>query len=458
MKFPISPLDGRYASSLEEQSKYFSEYALMKARCIVEAKYSLALNELNIFEEKLSASEIDSLNEIIHNFSIEDYEAIKNIEAQTKHDVKACEIFLRQKTKAKNEHIFHFALTSEDINNLAYNILVKEYLEQIHIPQLKKLLEILVQKAEFWKAKPFPTHTHGQKASPSTAGKELAVFLNRLLPYIQNLSTFKFFGKLNGAVGNFSAMLAACPHINWLKFSEEFIESLGLEINICTTQIEAHDYFANYFNITRQINNIVLDLNTDCWLYISYGFFSEESQKQEVGSSTMPHKVNPINFENSEGNIAISNSLLSMMSDKLCRSRMQRDLSDSTVLRNVGVALSHSYLAINETIKGLNKLKFNEDFCLNILEQSPEVLAEPIQTILKLADVNDPYTLLKEYTRGKVVTEKMLFELVDTLNIEAKYKKQIYQLSPSSYIGAAAEICDLVTNKVNLFLKGIRSL
>lgn len=453
MKFPISPLDGRYANSLEAQGEYFSEYALMKARCIVEAKYSLALNNLNIFEEKLSPAEITALENIINNFSWEDYQSIKNIEAETRHDVKACEIFLREKTKAKNEAIFHFALTSEDINNLAYNILMKEYVEKIHLPQLKEILKTLGEKAALWKDKPFPTHTHGQKASPSTAGKELAVFINRLLPYVKALSSFRFYGKLNGAVGNFSAMYAACPHIDWISFSKNFIQSLGLEMNLCTTQIEPHDYFANYFNIARQINNIILDLNTDCWLYISYGFFSEESKKKEVGSSTMPHKVNPINFENSEGNIAISNSLLAMMADKLCRSRMQRDLSDSTVLRNVGVALSHAYLATNETMKGLNKLKFNEAFCLDVLAQSPEVLAEPIQTILKLANIPDPYTLLKEHTRGQKTTQAMLFDLVKSLDIAEKYKTQIFNLRPENYIGAAAGICQLVLDELKIFLE-----
>ena len=452
MHFSISPLDGRYAKSLPQHGEYFSEYALMRARCIVEAKYSLALNQLNIFEKGLSAEEIKALEAIIANFSLADYEAIKAIEAETKHDVKACEMFLRIRTKVENEHIFHFALTSEDINNLAYNLMLKDYVEQCQKPQLKKLLSTLVEKVKLWQHKPFPTRTHGQKASPSTAGKELAVFINRLLPYVKAIEDFQFYGKLNGAVGNFSAMYAALPQINWIAFSQQFIEDLGLQMNICTTQIEPHDYFANYFNLSRQINNIIADLDTDCWLYISYGLFQEETQKKEVGSSTMPHKVNPINFENSEGNIAISNSLLAMMSDKLCRSRMQRDLSDSTVLRNIGVALGHAYLAINETMKGLNKLKLNENLCLEILEQSPEVLAEPIQTILKLAGVADPYSLLKEHTRGKAITMEMLLNLVDNLSIEDKYKKQIFALTPETYIGVAGDICAIVLEKADQYL------
>jgi len=277
----------------------------------------------------------------------------------------------------------------------------------------------------------------------------LAVYINRIVRIYKQLKTFTFSGKLNGAIGNYSAWLSAFPEYDWLNFSHKFLEQYGLEPNIATTQIEDHDTWATYFNLTRQINNIVMDLDVDCWLYISNDLFFEKSVEGEVGSSTMPHKVNPINFENSEGNLMLSNSLLGMMADKLCRSRMQRDLSDSTVQRNMGVALSHSYLAISETIRGLNKLQINEEKCLHDLEHSPELLAEPIQTILKTVGIEDPYTLLKKATRGQKPTRKMLMDLVDSLDIEDTLKARIHALTPQNYIGDGVRICELVLNVAN---------
>jgi adenylosuccinate lyase len=370
MNYPISPLDGRYGERLRHLSAYFSEFALMRARCQIELRYVKALNETGLFP-KLSDDELERIDQVIDIFCDSDYQRIKAIEQTTRHDVKACEFFLQEKLNLSSNNLIHFGLTSEDANNLAYNLSLKAYLEKEHLPVLKKLLALLCDLASQWQTIPFPARTHGQKASPTTAGKEIAVFINRLLRPYRTLKTFRFMGKLNGAVGNFSAMLAAFPDYDWMSFSHQFVESLGLTPNIATTQIEDHDTWAEYFNLTRQINNIVIDLNQDFWSYISRDLFQEQTTAGEVGSSTMPHKVNPINFENSEGNLMLSNPLLTMLSDKLCRSRMQRDLSDSTVERNIGVALTHSYLALTETIQGLNKVRINETTCRDELEHSP---------------------------------------------------------------------------------------
>ncbi len=447
----ISPLDGRYAQKVAALSPYFSEKALMHARCIVECWYILALDEHKIFEP-LQAEHQERIQQVIQNFSAQDYIEIKKIEEITRHDVKACELFLQQKLSLPDNNIIHFGLTSEDVNNLAHTYLLDAYLKKEQLPQLKGLMEKLSELANDWKAIPFPARTHGQKASPSTAGKELAVFLHRMNRIYKALKHFQFAGKLNGAVGNYSAMQAAIPSIDWHQFAAQFFEKHGFQHNIATTQIEDHDTWANYFNLTRQFNNIVIDLNLDCWLYISKELFFEKTKAGEVGSSTMPHKVNPINFENSEGNLLLSNSLLSMMSDKLCRSRMQRDLSDSTVERNFGVALGHAYLGISETLRGLNKLQINETQCRSELEDSPELLAEPIQTILRLAKVKDPYTLLKQASRGKKIDRQSLMDLVESLHIEERFKDQIRQLKVVEYIGEAERICDLVIEEMKEIL------
>jgi adenylosuccinate lyase len=443
MNYPISPLDGRYGERLRHLSAYFSEFALMRARCQIELRYVKALNETGLFP-KLSDDELERIDQVIDIFCDSDYQRIKAIEQTTRHDVKACEFFLQEKLNLSSNNLIHFGLTSEDANNLAYNLSLKAYLEKEHLPVLKKLLALLCDLASQWQTIPFPARTHGQKASPTTAGKEIAVFINRLLRPYRTLKTFRFMGKLNGAVGNFSAMLAAFPDYDWMSFSHQFVESLGLTPNIATTQIEDHDTWAEYFNLTRQINNIVLDLNQDFWSYISRDLFQEQTTAGEVGSSTMPHKVNPINFENSEGNLMLSNSLLTMLSDKLCRSRMQRDLSDSTVERNIGVALTHSYLALTETIQGLNKVRINETTCRDELEHSPELLAEPIQTILRTVIQGDPYTLLKRLTRGKTITQEDLLQFINRLEVSPKIKAQLKGLQVTSYIGDAVRICEKV--------------
>ncbi len=451
--YEISPLDGRYGKRLQQLGAYFSEYALMRARCEVELRYVLALDETGLFAA-LSDDEKARIAAALEQFSDDDYQKIKTIEQTTRHDVKACEIFLREKIRLRDSNLIHFALTSEDANNLAYNLMLKGYLEQQHLPQLRHLIEQLCRLAAEWKTIPFPARTHGQKASPTTAGKEVAVFINRLLRQYRKVSAFTFSGKLNGAVGNFSAMLAAFPDYDWMAFSYKFVESLGMTPNIATTQIEDHDTWAEYFNITRQINNIVIDLNQDFWTYISRDLFHEETQAGEIGSSTMPHKVNPINFENSEGNLMLSNTLLGLLSEKLCRSRMQRDLSDSTVERNIGVAFAHSYLAITETLKGLQKVRINTSECLAELENSPELLAEPIQTILKIAGVDDPYSLLKQVTRGKAISYEKLHQFIEDLQIDKDVKTRLKNLQVPSYFGDAERICDAVLEQATDLTRG----
>jgi len=448
----ISPLDGRYAGKLVPHRKYFSEKGLMYYRCKVELLYVLALDEAGLFEP-LNATEKANIQDCIDNFTDADYQRIKEIESVTNHDVKACEMFLRERTQLRDVNMLHFALTSEDANNLAYTFMLKDYLEEQHLPQIEAVLNKLIELADAWKNIPFPCRTHGQKASPSTAGKEIAVFINRITRIYKELKNFTFLGKINGAVGNYSAMLAAFPDFDWLNFAHNFLRKHGLEPNIATTQIEDHDTYATYFNWTRQINNITMDLDVDCWLYISKDLFSEKVKAGEVGSSTMPHKVNPINFENSEGNLMLANSMLTFLSDKLCRSRMQRDLSDSTVQRNMGSALSYSSLGMTELMRGLNKLKINETNCRNELQDSPELLAEPIQTILKIVGVDDPYTLLKKVSRGQKPTREMLMELVKGLDIDQAVKDRIYKWEAVDYVGDAVRICDLTVEAAREAMK-----
>jgi adenylosuccinate lyase len=449
----ISPLDGRYAGKLVPHREYFSEKGLMYYRCKVELLYVLALDDAELFEP-LNEKEKANIQDCIDNFTDDDYKRIKEIESVTNHDVKACEIFLRERTQMRDVNMLHFALTSEDVNNLAYNFMLKDYLEEQHLPQVESVLNKLIKLAEQWKKIPFPCRTHGQKASPSTAGKEFAVFINRITRIYKELKNFTFLGKINGAVGNYSAMLSAFPDFDWLTFAHDFLQKHGLEPNICTTQIEDHDTFGTYFNWTRQLNNIVVDLDVDCWLYISKSLFSEKVKAGEVGSSTMPHKVNPINFENSEGNMMLANSMLGFLTDKLSRSRMQRDLSDSTVQRNMGSALAYSSLGITELMRGLNKLQINENVCRTELDDSPELLTEPIQTILKIEGVDDPYTLLKKVSRGQKPTREMLMELVRGLDINQKTKDRIYKLESVDYIGDAVRICDLVIKTTKEVIEG----
>jgi adenylosuccinate lyase len=438
----LSPLDGRYGDRLAHLSAWFSERALMRARCEIELDWLEALGAAEVFPP-LDAAEQGRVEALRRDFSSGDYDRIKVIEETTRHDVKACEIFLREKLELALPGALHFGLTSEDVNNLAYSTLLDGYRRAAQLPLLDRLLARLLDLAERWKAVPFPTRTHGQKASPSTAGKEVAVFLSRLVRLRRRLASFRFRGKLNGATGNWSAMIAAFPAFDWVALSRRFVEERGLEANVVTTQIEDHDAWAEYFNLVRSVNNVLIDLDRDFWLYLCLALLRAPARAGEVGSSTMPHKVNPIRFENSEGNLSLSNALLGELSNKLCCSRMQRDLSDSTVERNIGVALAHAHLAAEETLEGLLRVDLDADECRRQLEASPELLAEPIQTVLRAAGVEDAYDLLKELTRGKTVDAEALRVFVDRLAVGEDVKARLRSLDVTGYVGAATQVCEL---------------
>lgn len=449
---PISPLDGRYGKKTVRLGKYFSEFALMQKRTEVELKYLIALNETGLFV-KFTKKEMSNIKNIINDFKLEYYSEIKNIEKKLNHDVKSVEVFLIEKLSLKNPNMIHFGLTSEDVNNLSYSLLLKEYLKNEQLPQVEKMMKTFFEKADGWKSTIFPARTHGQMASPTTAGKEISVFLNRLFLQYKRLNKFKFCGKLNGATGNYSAMYSTFPKYNWIKFSNEFVEGLDLVPNEVTTQIDSHDIWAEYFSIIIQINNILIDLDKDIWLYLMLGYFTISSNKNEVGSSTMPHKINPINFENSEGNLELSNSMLEFFIRKLTNSRLQRDLSDSTVSRNLGVGLTHAFLGLNETITGLKKVNINEEKCKNEIENHPELLAEPIQTILRRAGFKDPYYEMKKLTRGKMITGKTITKFIGNLKCGKNVKDELYKLDVLNYIGKAEKITKNVLNKVKNYLK-----
>ena len=442
----VSPLDGRYGKRLEHLSAYFSEFALMRSRVFVELIFLEALDETKLFPA-LNAQEKERIAHYKNDFNLADYRRIKAIEQTINHDVKSCELFLRENLRLRRPNMIHFGLTSEDVNNLAYTFLFRDYLQKEQLPQLKEMLRLLLHRVRSWRKIPFPARTHGQMASPTTAGKEFAVYLTRLLRLYRALKEFRFSGKLNGATGNFSALKAAFPQYDWLAFSRNFLQKHGLEANLVTTQIEDHDTWIAYLNLSKQVNNIVLDLDRDVWLYLTLGYLLLSADKQAVGSSTMPHKVNPINFENSEGNMQISVALINGLADKLSNSRLQRDLSDSTVTRNIGVALAHAHLAMQETLRGLQKLSVNREYCLKELEAHPELLAEPIQTILRREGTDDPYALLKEVTRGHRVTLADLHRLIDGLDIAPQVKAELKALRVSEYTGDAERICDAVITR-----------
>ena len=437
----ISPLDGRYAVALAPLGDCFSESALVRERCAVELLFLKALDSVSVFPA-LTTGEIARIDDALASFSDNDFARVKEIEAETNHDVKACEMYLREKLSLDHPEMIHFGLTSADINNLAYARILKRYRDEHQLPQLRKLIETVVGLAEEWKSIPFPARTHGQTASPTTAGKEMAVFSSRLVRQARQLVAHRFRGKLNGATGTYSALVAAVPDVDWSAFSKTFVEGMGLEWNPCTTQIESGDSLAEYLGITARINNIVLDLDLDLWQYILRGEIVQKTVAGEVGSSTMPHKVNPIRFENSEGNIVIANALLPALANKLTQSRMQRDLSGSTVQRNVGVALAHSYLALQQTMKGLDRIDINREVALQSVQSHPEVLAEAIQTILRAEGVANPYDLLKTLTRGQSLAIQDLQTWIAGLDLDDAVKVRLRALTPAGYIGLAQRICE----------------
>lgn len=445
----ISPIDGRYEKDVKELSAYFSEYALFQYRLRVEIEYLIALgNEKGVRELKpFTRAEQARLHAMVKKFSVQDAKRVSAIEKTTNHDVKALEYFVKEKlakTSFRNRlEWFHFALTSEDVNNLAYALMWKDALALVVLPSLQKILKQLNTFASRTKNDAMLSFTHGQPATPTTVGKELAVFAARLLRQYMQLTQHNLCGKLGGAVGTWSAHVLAYPNVNWLRFSEQFIRRLGLEPNLVTTQIENHDSLAESAHILMRANAILLDLTRDMWLYISRGIFTQKKREGEIGSSTMPHKINPIMFENAEGNLGLANALLTHLAEKLPISRMQRDLSDSTVLRNQGVALAHSLLAIKNLLKGLARVAVNKTQLAKELTDHPEVLAEAVQTILRKVSYEKPYEALKELTRGERVTLTSLSAFVKSLDIPRAEKKKLLRLTPQEYTGLAAKIVSL---------------
>ncbi|MFA6458331.1 MAG: adenylosuccinate lyase [Patescibacteria group bacterium] len=446
MLLSLSPLDGRYAAKVAVLRPYFSEFALMKYRTVVELKYLEALGDEAKIREvaKFSAAERKLVDQMLLNFSGKDAAEIKQIEATTNHDVKAVEYFLQRKLEKtslrKRIPFLHFALTSEDVNNLAYALMVRDAGKYEILPELKKLHAEILRRAKNWKNLPMLARTHGQPATPTTLGKEFFVFAKRLERKITQLSKQEILGKLNGATGTFAAHAIAFPEVNWESFSQKFIRKLGLTPNLATTQIESHDWIAEVCDELRGVNNILTDLARDIWNYISWGFFKLQKKEGEVGSSTMPHKINPIDFENAEGNFGLANALLGFLSDKLPISRMQRDLTDSTVLRNLGVAVGHAFLGWQSLTKGLGKLEVNRPKILADLEANPEVLAEAIQTILRKNGDASAYEKLKKLTRGEQLSVELIHEFVQNLDIPAADKKRLLALTPEKYVGIAGKL------------------
>ena len=440
----ISPVDGRYQNKTDVLRPIFSEYGLFRFRVLVEIEWLKKLSKNpNIKEiESFSASSISLLDNIKNNFSIDDAKQIKKIEKITNHDMKAVEYFIREKIqsdpKLKNVSQFiHFACTSEDINNLSYALMLKDARENILLPKLQKLIIILQEMSDSYASIPMLSRTHGQTASPTTLGKEMAIYVYRALRQMKQFENIELLGKLNGAVGNFNAHFAAYPDINWMSLSKEFIEELGLTWNPYTTQIEPHDYMAEYFHTLARTNTILIDLCRDLWGYISLGYFNLKPIKGEVGSSTMPHKVNPIDFENAEGNFGIADSIFEHLAMKLPTSRWQRDLSDSTVLRNAGVGIAHTIIAFDSTVAGLSKIDINKDVIHEDLEDSWEVLTEPIQTVMRRYNIDNAYEKLKELSRGQKINKEILHYFIEQLDIPDDAKSRLKELNPSNYLGNA---------------------
>ena len=443
----ISPVDGRYASRVAELRELFSEYALIKHRVIVEIRWlqhlanTSAITEVPPFSQHTHAA----LDEIISKFSVEDAQRVKNIERTTNHDVKAVEYFLKEKTAGNSEiatvsEFWHFACTSEDINNLSHALMLMSARNQVLLPLMDEVIESINRIAVNNVAVPMLAHTHGQPASPTTIGKEFANVVYRLTRQRDQITSIPMLGKINGAVGNYNAHTAAYPGIDWPTLAKDFVTSLGLSFNPMTIQIEPHDYMAEFFHCLVRFNNIVLDLDRDIWTYIAFAYFKQKTVAGEVGSSTMPHKVNPIDFENSEGNLGIANALFDHLANKLPISRMQRDLTDSTVLRNLGVGIAHTLIAYHSTLKGLSKLEVNHERLLADLNNNWEVLAEPIQTVMRRYGVPEPYEKLKALTRGHRISQESLQQFIETLEIPAAEKARLKQLTPASYIGLAVEL------------------
>lgn len=442
----LSPLDGRYGNSVKDLAVYFSEAALMRYRLYVEIEYLIALSYEKQIKDlpTFSKNEQARLRRTYQGFNSAGAKKIKTIEARTNHDVKAIEYYIRGKIKKSLHPWIHFALTSEDVNNLAYSLMWQHGLKHVYLVKLQLVFKELRKMAKKYKASPMLSLTHGQPATPTTFGKEMAVFCSRLNQQINQLKTHKLLGKFSGATGTWSAHLSAYPKVNWIRFSSRFIKALGLKPNLLTTQIESHDSSAESYQQVVRVNTILTDLCKDIWFYISRGIIGQKKVVGEVGSSTMPHKINPIQFENAEGNFGIANSLLNHLATKLPISRMQRDLTDSTTLRNQGVALGHSYLAVQNIIKGLSRITINKLKMSTELNTHWEVVAEAVQTVLRKAGQQDAYEQLKTLTRGEAINAEIMAEFVSGLNIPDNDKETLLTLTPASYIGLAPKLVDMI--------------
>lgn len=443
----LSPLDGRYAGKTDGLRPWLSEAAFMRQRVQVEVHWLIALSQAKLPDfPSFSAAAEAVLLKLVTDFSDADAQRIKAIEAVTNHDVKAVEYWMKEKVAGhaeleKASEFIHFACTSEDINNTSHGLMLKGAREEVILPKLKEVLASLTNLAVLNADIPMLSRTHGQPASPTTLGKEMANVAMRLERAVRNIENVPLLGKMNGAVGNYNAHLSAYPDVDWESFSKEVVEKrLGLQFNPYTIQIEPHDYMAELFDAVARANTILLDLNRDIWGYISVGYFKQKTKAGEIGSSTMPHKVNPIDFENSEGNLGIANALLKHLSEKLPVSRWQRDLTDSTVLRNLGTALGHSLLAYDSVLRGLGKLETNPTRLAEDLDSCWEVLAEPVQTVMRRYGVPNPYEQLKELTRGKGITPEGLKTFIQGLAIPDDAKQSLLNMTPASYIGKAVEL------------------
>ncbi|MCF6455415.1 adenylosuccinate lyase [Pseudoalteromonas sp. MMG024] len=445
----ISPVDGRYGSKTTELREIFSEYGLIKYRVTVEVRWLQALAAAEGIDEvpSLSAEANQILDNIVANFNEEDAMRVKDIERTTNHDVKAVEYLLKEKVadnaelNAINEFI-HFACTSEDINNLSHGLMLKEARENVLLPYCDKLLDAVHALAREYQTIPMMCRTHGQPASPSTMGKEMANVYMRLKRQRDQIANVELLGKINGAVGNYNAHQSAYPNYDWHAHAEKFVTSLGLEWNAFTTQIEPHDYIAELYDAIARFNTILIDFDRDVWGYIALNHFKQKTIAGEIGSSTMPHKVNPIDFENSEGNLGIANAIFAHLAQKLPVSRWQRDLTDSTVLRNLGVGMGYALIAYQATLKGISKLEVNQEKLLAELDQNWELLAEPIQTVMRKYGIEKPYEKLKELTRGKRVNKEIMADFIDNLDLPEAVKEELKQLTPANYIGRAVEFID----------------
>jgi adenylosuccinate lyase len=442
----IAPIDGRYGNKTEDLRPIFSEYGLIRHRVLVEIRWLQALAEFDAIAEvpPLSEHANNLLNNIVDKFSEEDATRVKHIERTTNHDVKAVEYFLKEKIAGNDEleavsEFIHFACTSEDINNLSYALMLREGRNQVMLDQMDEIIQVFERMAKELAEVPMLSRTHGQPASPTTVGKELANVAYRLHRQRKQVADVEILGKINGAVGNYNAHLSAYPDIDWQGFAEKFVTSLGLSWNPYTIQIEPHDYMAELFDAIARFNTILIDISRDIWGYISLGFFKQKVVAGEVGSSTMPHKVNPIDFENAEGNLGVANALFDHLAMKLPISRWQRDLTDSTVLRTLGVGFAHSTIAYQSALKGLSKLEINEQALLDDLDNNWEVLAEPIQTVMRRYGIEKPYEKLKELTRGHRLDSEGMRTFIDSLEIPDDEKERLKQMTPASYIGNAID-------------------